>query len=323
MNVRTLLLASGLIFAVQCALAQAPAKTMEIGLLVSGHTDTASPLVEAFRAGLSAEGLSEGGTIKIIVETAQEAQEFERLAQRLSERPNVVVGASLREVRWLMHRYPTTPVVMVAVGDPVGLKLVQTLSRPGGRVTGLSDFRPEYAETRLALAKAFVPGLRRIGFIHNPDAPTARHTYDAALRLNIEIVPLIARTAADLHAALMRVERPSVDALVVVPYPLTFSARKTIAEKASEQRVPVIFGYPQFMDLAAPAAGIASMGADVADLYRRAAGYVAKILAGENPAELPVGTPEREMIVVNRATAHALGISIPDEIIKRASRIID
>ena len=292
-------------------------------MLISAAGSSTAPLIAAFREGLSARGFQDGEMIRLVIVSAPGANQYDELVPRLPERPSAVVGATAPEVRWLMGRYPTTPVVMVAVGDPVGFGLVELLSRPGGHVTGLSDFKLEYSEMRLALARTFVPDLQRVGFIHNPDAPSAQHTFDAAQRLSIEIVPLVARTPSDLELALARVDAATIDALVAAPYPVTFGRRKAISERAAEQRIPLIFGYPEFMDQVAPAAGLASLGADLIDLYRRAADYVAKILAGADPAELEIGKPERDTLVINLGTARALGIKVPPDLLRRADRVIE
>lgn len=134
---------------------------------------------------------------------------------------------------------------------------------------------------------------------------------------------LVARTPSDLELALARVDAATIDALVAAPYPVTFGRRKAISERAAEQRIPLIFGYPEFMDQVAPAAGLASLGADLIDLYRRAADYVAKILAGADPAELEIGKPERDTLVINLGTARALGIKVPPDLLRRADRVIE
>jgi len=294
------------------ARAQAPGEAPpRVGLLLGG------PAADS-------EGwLRPGRDIALIVGGPRPDGTVEQAAAELAnDGAAVLVGASAREVRALTQAAPDRPVVMVAVGDPVGAGLVASLERPGGNVTGLSDFRPDFADRRLRLLQEFPPGLRAVGFLHNPDAPTARLTFDAADRLQIRIVAMRARTPSEIAVALSADASASMDALSAAPYPGSYAARREIGRWAAARGLPVLFGYADFMDLPADVAGLASFGANLAELYRRAADYVAQILRGTRPGDLPVGRPREGQLIVNLAAARRLRIEVPDDVLRRADAII-
>jgi len=305
------------------AVAQRSGATPQVGVLAAGTPDNAAPLIQALRQGLSERGLVVGKDMELIVRFADAPDELQDAAAELANAAaSVLVGASLRQVQALLRASRRQPIVMVAVGDPVAAGLAVSLDQPGGRVTGLSDFRGHFAEARLQLVRELLPDKRRLGFLHNPDAPTARLTIDAAAQKGLELVALPARTPADVDARLAELAARGVDALLVVPYPASFEKRRAIAERAFTQRLPLIFGYADFMDLPGEAAGLASFGTDLADLYRHAAGYVAALLRGASAAELPIRQPEKGELVINLAVARRLGIVVPTSLLRRADRII-
>jgi putative ABC transport system substrate-binding protein len=151
--------------------------TPRIGLLIAAQADGGAAALTAFRLGLYENALDPENDVELQVSSSSLTQNLERSAAALADLPaSVLVGSSLPEVLALKRAAPRTPIVMVAVGDPVATGLAESLERPGGLVTGLSDFRSDYAEARLRLLTELLPSARRIGFLHNPDAPTARLT---------------------------------------------------------------------------------------------------------------------------------------------------
>ncbi|MEJ0071524.1 MAG: ABC transporter substrate-binding protein [Pseudomonadota bacterium] len=192
---------------------------------------------------------------------------------------------------------PQMPIVMVAVGDPVGLKLVPSLGHPGGVITGLTDYRADFARRRLSLLKDALPLLKRVAFLRNPTAPTVQQTEAAATPLNITLIPLDLTGTADLEPALSRLASDRVEALLVAPNPLSFAHRARIAAAAAAQHLPVMFGYADFMDVD----GLMSFGADLEQLYVQAARYVHDILNGAKPGDLPILGPSRVELIVNTA----------------------
>jgi len=304
------------------ACAQQTIVTPRIGLLLAGSAANATELA-AFRKGLSENRIDPDRDVELRVRDSLPDGSSDDQTIALALTPaSVLVGSSLREVQTLRRVAPRTPIVMVAVGDPVGAGLAASLERPGGLVTGLSDFRADYAETRLSLLSDLLPGRRRFGFLYNPDAPTAKLTQQAALGRDIDLVPLAARTPAEIDAVLAKASNSAMDAILVVPFPASFQRRRVIGEWASGRHLPVMFGYAEFMDLPDQIGAIASYGTDLLELYRRAAGYAAAILRGAEVAELAIQRPEKGNLVVNLRVARRLGISIPESILQQADLVM-
>ncbi len=294
-----------------------------IGLLLAA-SDANTAELEAFRMGLSENGIVPDKDVELAVRySAPDQGPGEDPAFELSRMSvSVLIGSSLREVLALKRALPRTPIVMVAVGDPIGTGLAESLERPGGFVTGLSDFRADYADARLAILSELLPGRRRFGFLYNPDAPTVKITEQAALRRGIILVPLPARTPGEIDAVLADARNSPMDAILVVPFPASFQTRRGIGAWASARNLPLMFGYAEFMDLPDEIGGIAAYGTDLLDLYRRAAGYAAAILRGANVSELPIRRPEKANLVLNPGVARRLGIAIPQDVMTQADRVI-
>jgi putative ABC transport system substrate-binding protein len=318
-------LLSALLMAAFCgaALAQQTVVTPRIGLLLAG-SDANTAELKAFRKGLSESGIDPDRDVELAVRHSVPGRgaDDDPASELSKTSASVLIGSSLQEVLALKRVAPHTPIVMVAVGDPVGTGLAESFERPGGLVTGLSDFRADYAETRLSILSDLLPGRRRFGFLYNPDAPTATITQQAVLRRGIVLVPLAARTPGEIDAVLAGASDASMDALLVVPFPASFQRRRSIGEWASARNLPLMFGYAEFMDLPDEIGGVASYGTDLLDLYRRAAGYAAAILGGANASELPIQRPEKGDLVVNLRVARRLGISIPEAVMQRADHVI-
>jgi putative ABC transport system substrate-binding protein len=215
------------------------------------------------------------------------------------------------------------PIVMANAGDPLGSGLVASLARPGGNVTGMSLMAPDLGGKRLELLKEIIPRLSLVAVLWNADNPYSalvfKETQTASQTLAIRIQSLEVRSENDLADAFEAARRQGPDALVVVEDPLTLSNRKLIADSAASQQLPAIYGLREF----AAAGGLMSYGANLADLYRRAAAYVDKILKGAKPADLPVQQPTKFDFVINLKTAKALGIEIPPTVLARADEVIE
>jgi putative ABC transport system substrate-binding protein len=215
------------------------------------------------------------------------------------------------------------PIVMANAGDPLGSGLVASLARPGGNVTGMSLMAPDLGGKRLELLKELIPRLSLVAVLWNADNPYSalvfKETQTASQTLAIRIQSLEVRSENDLADAFEAARRQGPDALVAVEDPLTLSNRKLIADSAASQQLPAIYGLREF----AAAGGLMSYGANLADLYRRAAAYVDKILKGAKPADLPVQQPTKFDFVINLKTAKALGIEIPPTVLARADEVIE
>lgn len=217
----------------------------------------------------------------------------------------------------------TIPIVMVNAGDPLGTGLVASLARPGGNVTGMSLMAPELGGKRLELLKELLPRLAGVAVLWNAANPYSALVFKqvraASGTLGIEVQSLELRSPDDFDGAFETVRRQHPDALMIVEDPLTFNHRNRIADFAVGQQLPSLSGLSEF----AVAGGLMSYGANQADLYRRAAGYIDKILKGAKPADLPVQQPTKFELVINLKTAKALGITIPPSLLARADEVIE
>src|SRR5262245_23500119 len=218
----------------------------------------------------------------------------------------------------------TIPIVMTAAGDPLGSGLVASLARPGGNVTGMSLMAPDLGGKRLELLKDVLPRLSRVAVLWNAANPYSalvfKETQTGGQTLGIEVQSLEVRDPDDFDGTFEAVRRQLPEALITVEDPLTVGHRKRITDFAVGQQLPSLHGVREF----AAAGGLMSYGASLADLFRRAAGYVDKILIrGAKPADLPVQQPAKFEFVINLKTARALGLRIPDKLVALADEVIE
>jgi putative ABC transport system substrate-binding protein len=236
---------------------------------------------------------------------------------------DVVVVTGEPETRAAKAAMPTTPIVMLLVPDPVGAGLVTSLARPGGNVTGLSTLAPEVYAKRLQLLKEAVPGLTRVGMLINPTpvyAETAmRHTALAAQEIGLDLRRLAVGAPEELDTAFATIAEEKLTALIVVTDGVTFNQRARIAQLTTATRLPAMYEIRDFVDVG----GLISYGPSYADLARRGASYVDRILRGSKPADLPVEQPTMFELVINLKTAKALGLTIPPTLLARADDVIE
>ena len=317
------LLALGLLAAPLVAEAQQPStKTARIGYvsLRSGpeHLD------EAFRQGLRELGYVEGQNISVEYRWADwKPDRIPALAEELVRlKVDVIVAVAGPTVRAVGKAVKTIPVVFLTGGDPVGTGLVASLDRPGGNLTGVSLLTSELNAKRLELLKQAVPGVSRVAVLVNPTLPTAgallKELEGAARALKVKLQVLEARDPQAIDDAFAAMKRERAGALLVGNDPMFFAQRERIVDLAAKHRLPGIFEWREF----AEAGGLLSYGTSVADMYRRLASYVDKILKGAKPADLPVEQPTRFELVINAKTAKALGLTIPPSFVLRADHVI-
>ena len=217
----------------------------------------------------------------------------------------------------------TIPIVMTAAGDPLGSGLVASLARPGGNITGMSLMAPDLGGKRLELLIELLPQLSRVGILWNATNPYSalvfKETKSAAQVLRIELQSVEVRNPDDFDSALATATRQRVSALITVEDPLTVGQRKRIADFTASNRLPAIYGLKEFV----AAGGLMAYGANLADLYRRAAGYVDKILKGAKAADLPIEQPTKFELVINLKTAKALGLTVPPTLLARADEVLE
>jgi putative ABC transport system substrate-binding protein len=217
----------------------------------------------------------------------------------------------------------TVPIVMATSTDPVGAGLIKSLPRPGGNITGLSWYvGPEIDAKRLELLKEMLPGASRIAFLgmkgeEDWDAPWGKSVRAAAQVLGLTVV-LAEHTPNDYAGAFRQISRDRPDALFVSPHSPSFAHRRLIVDFATRSRLPSTHAYREAVELG----GLMSYGVNGVDLFRRAAGYVDRILKGTKPADLPVEQPTKFELVINLKTAKALGLTIPPSVLMRADEVI-
>jgi ABC-type uncharacterized transport system substrate-binding protein len=216
------------------------------------------------------------------------------------------------------------PIVCAAAGDPVGSGLVTSLARPGGNVTGLSGL--SLVGKRLELLTQAVPGVSRVAVLWQPGGQGERTDKDmvkeadvAARALGVRLQVVEARGPDDFDKAFSDMTRARADALMVLGGTMFISERRRLVDLAAKNRLPAVYLWREFVD----AGGLMSYGANTADLYRRAATYVDKILKGAKPADLPVEQPTKFELVINLRTAKALGLTIPPSLLQRADQVIE
>jgi len=327
-SLRTLVIAA-LLFAVAAACppvdaAQAP-KIAKIGVLIPSTPAATVHLIEVFKQGLREHGYVEGRNF--VLELRYGEARAERIAELARElvtlKVDVIVTATDLAIAAVKQQTQTIPIVMANSTDPVGTGFVASLARPGGNVTGNSTIVPELSGKRLELLKETVSGLSQVAFLWNPDIRGAvldyNQTEGAARSLRLQLQSVEAPRAGDLDRAFSAVTKGGAQALIVSALnPVAFANRGQIASFAQRNRLPSMYGQREFVD----AGGLMSYGPSNADLWRRAATFVDKILKGRKPADLPVEQPTRFELVVNMKTAKALGITFPPSIMVRADQVI-
>jgi putative ABC transport system substrate-binding protein len=305
------------------ALAQSKQAPVLIGWLNSAKRADDAHLLTEFKAGLAALGWKEG-TNYVLEERWADAQpsRLPTLARELAARkPALIVAAPTTAVIAATNAAPKTPVVQA--NGSVDTKLMATLARPGGMITGLTNLPTEVSEKYVELLLAAVPAVRRIGFLLDSGA-RARAIYTesarrTATRYRVEGRLAEAGRPVEIEAAVERLAKEGAQALVVMPSVFFGSERQRIVDLASARRWPMIAGVREFAD----AGALLTYGADRSALYRRAAFYVDRILKGTKPGDLPIEQPTKFELVVNMKTAKALGLTIPQPFLMRADRVIE
>jgi putative ABC transport system substrate-binding protein len=320
-------LSVGILVAPRAAFAQGAHKVHRIGILgtYSRTTPEYAHLWMALMQGLQELGYIEGQNIA--VERRFMEGKPERLPELAAElvrlNVGVIVAGGQPPPVAAKRATATIPIVMTNFSDPVGLGLVRSLSRPGGNVTGLALLTVELVGKQLQLLKEALPKASRVAFLTNPGNPGARlqrrEAETAARSLGLQLQVLEARRADELAGAFAEMTRERAEAVLLPGDSLSYYHRKQIADLATKRRLPSLFPPEEF----AEAGGFMAYGANIADLYRRAATYVDRILKGANPADLPVEQPVKYDLVINLKTAKALGLTVPPPVIAQADRLIE
>ena len=305
-------------------------KRYRVGLLSSGPTPTSSKpsgSVEAFRKALEALGYVEGRNL--VIESRFADGKPERLpalaAELVAAKLDVVVAGSTAPASALRKATHTLPIVMGSAADPVSAGLVVSLARPQSNVTGLTLDTPELVAKRLQLLVETLPALRRAAAFYPGelrDFPSVRRWLgeieEAASALALEAEPVDLTLVRERWQAVLQAASSRFDAAIVMEHPQYLGYRETLAEAALAHRLPIMFPFRE----QAEAGGLMSYGADVQDLWRRAATFVDRILRGAHPKNLPVEQPIKFEFVVNLKTAKMLAVPIPRSLLLRADRVM-
>ncbi len=322
-------LAGGLFAAPLAAECQQAAKVPRIGWLATNFPAANPHLTEAFLQGLRDHGYVEDRNV--VIEHRSAEGKLERLpalaAELVALKVDVILAAGGTPTALATGQATgTIPIVFIGVSDPVSGGLVTSLARPGGNVTGLSVQTPELVAKWLELLTQAVPGMSRVAVLWQPGAGVERTQKDmlkaagvAARALGVLLQVVEARGPADIDRAFSDMIRARAGALTVFATPMFSIERRRLAELAVKNRLPTMFSFRDYVD----AGGLMAYGPSIADLFRRAATYVDKILKGAKPADLPVEQPTKFELIINLKTAKALGLAIPPSLLARADQVIE
>jgi ABC-type uncharacterized transport system substrate-binding protein len=320
------MLTGGIVVAPFAAEAQQATKAVRIGYLAANLA--ASPhLQEAFLQGLRDLGYVEGRNLVVEYRSAEgKLEQLPALAAELvALKVDVIVAASTPPALAAKQATKIIPVVFAAAADAVASGLVTNLARPGGNVTGMSFLAPELVGKCLEQLTQAVPRVSRAAVLWHPGALGERTEKDmlkgaevTARRLAVRLQFLEARGPDDFDRAFSEMTRGRADAVTVLTSIMLFDERRRLVDLAAKKRLPAVYPWREGVD----AGGLMAYGANLPDLYRRAAAYVERILKGTKPGDLPVEQPTKFELVINLKTAKALGLTIPQSLLQRADEVI-
>jgi len=319
------LLGAAVILAPLAASAQSAGKLPRVGFLGNSTAALEANLVGPFRDGLSELGYVDGRNISILYRWAE--GDYARLpaliADLVASKVDVIVTAGTPAALAVRKVTTSIPLVMVAVGDPVGTGLVKSLARPGGNATGLTSITPELEGKRLELMREVLPKVSRVAVLWNPSnayqIADEKAVRKAAGALRLPVVTLAVRVADDLEPAFATILRERADALLVLADRVFLHNRQHIIDFAMRNRLPTMSAYREL----AEAGGLMSFGPNYAVMHRQAASYVDKILKGAKPGDLPIEQPAKFEFVVNLKAAKALDVAVPQSMLLLADDVIE
>jgi putative ABC transport system substrate-binding protein len=317
----TISLATSL-FAAPLTDAQTTAKKAQVGVL--GITPSVPANHEMFKQGLAQLGYTDGQQVTFVQkDTGGEPARLAAVAAELARiKPDVIFARGPAAVAAAVRATAAIPIVAIDLeSDPLALGYAKTLARPGGQVTGVFLDLPEMSAKQLQLFREIVPNLSRVALVGDSvgNAAQYRATERAAQTFKVNVQTFEGRTTAELDAALEAARRNGVGAVVVFSSPTVFYNVARIAKLALEKRLPTVALFSEF----AEAGGLLSYGPNLREAFRRCGVYAGKVLNGAKPADLPIERPEKFELVINARTAKALGLTIPDSLLRRADQIIE
>ena len=322
---RRFLIATVALLAASLARAQPAGKVYRIGFLGNSTAALEVNLVGPFREGLRDLGYVEGRNVLIEYRWAE--GNYERfpalIAELIALKVEVIVTAGTPASLAVKDATTSIPLVMVAVGDPVGSDLVASLARPGGNLTGLVSIAPDLEGKRLELLTEVVPKLSHVAFLLNPanafHVTSEKQARAAAKLLHLKLGFVAVRAESEFDRAFQAISNQRPGALVMLADRLFLHHRARIVDFAARNRLPTVYAYTELVE----AGGLMSFGPSYPGMHRRAAYFVDRILKGVTPADLPMEQPSKFELVINLKTAKALGLTIPRLVLLRADQVIE
>jgi putative ABC transport system substrate-binding protein len=310
------------------ARAQEQSKVRRIGFLAPLSRSTPSHpdiYYDAFMQGMRELGYVEGRNL--VIEWRFADGRFERLSGLAAElvrmNVDVIVTHSTPAIQALRRATSTVPIVFAVVFDPVGSGFAASLARPGGNITGLSVIDVDPSPKRLELLKTMLPALSRVAVLVNPGSSVhpaiVKSVQAAGQHAGMKVLPVDARTPEEIERGFATMSQERAEGVIIADDAFFRGRRQQIADLAAKNRMPAITPWREYVS----AGGLMSYGQNIADSFRRAATYVDKILKGAKPGELPIEQPTRIHLAINRKTAKALGLTIPQELLLRADEVIE
>jgi putative tryptophan/tyrosine transport system substrate-binding protein len=308
------------------ARAQQPERIRRISILLATTSDDAEfqAWVGAFLQALALLGWTIGRNVRIDTRWATDAADVRRHAAELvALAPDVILAHGASTVAALLQVTRTVPIVFPTAVDPVGAGIVDSLARPGGNATGFSGLEYGLSGKWLELLKEIAPEITRAAVLRDPANPGGPALFGiiqaVAPSLKVEVIPINMRDAGEIERSVAAFAHSSIGGLIITPNPFAFAHRDLIFVLAARHKLPAIYYDRNFV----AAGGLISYGPDFLDQYRRAAGYVDRILKGVKPADLPVQAPTKYELVINLKAAKALGLEVPGMLLARADEVIE
>jgi putative ABC transport system substrate-binding protein len=308
--------------------AQQPERMRRIGVILPAAADDAAwqARLAAFHQGLALLGWTIGRNVRIDTRwaTANAAENRRHAAELAALAPDVILAAGTTAVGPMLQATRTVPIVFPIVGDPVGAGFVDSLARPGGNATGFLSFEYSLSGKWLELLKEIAPGVTRVAVLRDPAVPSGTGQFGVvqvvAPSLRVEVNPInMRREPGEIERAIAAFARSSNGGLIVTASASAQRHRDLVVTLAARHKLPAVYSERSF----AAAGGLISYGVDYIDQFRRAAGYVDRILKGEKPADLPVQAPTKYELVINLKTGKALGLTLPPSVLARADEVIE
>ncbi len=309
------------------ARAQQPEQMRRIGVLMNAAANDpeGQASIAAFQHVLQQLGWSDGRNVRIDIRWGENDVDRDRryAAELVALAPDVILASGTLSVTALQHITRTLPIVFVRVSDPVGAGFVDSLARPGGNTTGFMLFEYSLSGKWLELLKQIVPSLTRAAVLRDPANPAGIAQFGAiqaaAQPLGVEVSPISVRDAEEIERAVAAFARSANGGLIVTPSAGVSVHHDLIIALAARHKLPAVYAHRANVT----AGGLISYAPDEVDQFRRAAGYVDRILKGEKPADLPVQAPTKYELVINLKTAKALGLDMPAALLARADQVIE